>query len=97
MKLILTQRSPLCLLFILSGTLFVFFNIDDSPFPRVNNNNIADLDVFIQTLKKSFPNLMYLSMLKNPACPELIAEDHKRYRSELYRFSVFGPSAGAMS
>jgi len=50
----------------------------------VNNNNISDLKLFLDCISKSFPNLTYLSMLKNPACPNYFTgkdfEDYKRYR-----------------
>jgi len=50
----------------------------------VNNNNISDLKLFMDCISKSFPNLTYLSMLKNPACPNYFTgkdfEDYKRYR-----------------
>jgi len=50
----------------------------------VNNNNIDDLKAFLDCLAKSCPNLTYLSMLKNPACPNYFVgkdfEDYQRYR-----------------
>eukprot|EP01114_Cavostelium_apophysatum_P005941 TRINITY_DN17121_c0_g1_i1.p1 TRINITY_DN17121_c0_g1~~TRINITY_DN17121_c0_g1_i1.p1 ORF type:complete len:249 (-),score=55.61 TRINITY_DN17121_c0_g1_i1:31-777(-) len=50
----------------------------------VNNNNISDLKVFLDCISKAFPNLTYLSMLKNPACPNYFTgkdtDDYKRYR-----------------
>jgi len=50
----------------------------------VNNNKIDDLKVFMDTISKSFPSLTYLSMLKNPACPNYFngkdSEDYQRYR-----------------
>jgi len=50
----------------------------------VNNNNISDLKTFMDAIAKSFPNLTYLSMLKNPACPNYFngkdSDDYKRYR-----------------
>jgi len=50
----------------------------------VNNNNISDLKTFMDAIAKSFPNLTYLSMLKNPACPNYFTgkdmDDYKRYR-----------------
>jgi len=50
----------------------------------VNNNNIDDLRVFMDSVSSSFPNLTYLSMLKNPACPNYFMgkdnEDYQRYR-----------------
>jgi len=35
----------------------------------VNNNNIANLIIFIDKLVENTPNLKFLSMLKNEACP----------------------------
>jgi len=50
----------------------------------VNNNNISDLRVFLDCITNAYPNLTYLSMLKNPACPNYFTgkdfEDYKRYR-----------------
>jgi len=50
----------------------------------VNNNNITDLRVFLDCVCKAYPNLTYLSMLKNPACPNYFTgkdfEDYRRYR-----------------
>jgi len=50
----------------------------------VNSNNIDDLKIFLDCVSNSFPNLTYLSMLKNPACPNYFTgkdfEDYKRYR-----------------
>jgi hypothetical protein len=50
----------------------------------VNNNNISELKVFLDSVSKAFPNLTYLSMLKNPACPNYFTgkdhDDYKRYR-----------------
>jgi len=50
----------------------------------VNNNNIDDLKTFLDCIEKAFPNLTYLSMLKNPACPNYFtggdADDYQRYR-----------------
>jgi len=50
----------------------------------VNNNNVTDLKVFLDCVAKAFPNLTYLSMLKNPACPNYFTgkdyDDYQRYR-----------------
>lgn len=50
----------------------------------VNSNNITDLKAFLDCLTKSCPNLKYLSMLKNPACPNYFVgkdfDDYQRYR-----------------
>jgi len=50
----------------------------------VNGNNIDDLRLFMDGVSSSFPNLTYLSMLKNPACPNYFmgkdSEDYQRYR-----------------
>jgi leucine-rich melanocyte differentiation-associated protein len=51
----------------------------------VNNNNISDLEVFIESVVVAFPNITYLSMLKNPACPnQLIGKDQDQYRRYRY-------------
>jgi len=50
----------------------------------VNNNNIDNLKIFMDFVSKNLPNLTYLSMLKNPACPNYFNgkdfEDYQRYR-----------------
>lgn len=50
----------------------------------VNNNNITDLKMFIDNIKDKFPQLTYMSMIKNPACPNEItgkdSDDYQRYR-----------------
>jgi len=58
----------------------------------VNNNNISDLKVFMDCVLKAFPNLTYLSMMKNPACPNFFtggdSDDYQRYRFYvLYRLT----------
>eukprot|EP01094_Clydonella_sp_ATCC50884_P020780 TRINITY_DN4389_c4_g1_i2.p1 TRINITY_DN4389_c4_g1~~TRINITY_DN4389_c4_g1_i2.p1 ORF type:complete len:272 (+),score=79.44 TRINITY_DN4389_c4_g1_i2:47-817(+) len=53
----------------------------------VNNNDIDDLQVFLDSVVQCFPNITYLSMLKNPACPNpLIGKDQDEYRR--YRLYV---------
>ena len=37
-----------------------------------NNNNITDLSTFMDDVNQRFPNLKYLSMMRNPACPALM-------------------------
>lgn len=63
--------------------------VAEQPFPAnpnlrtlsVNNNEINDLQVFLDRVAEAFPNLTYLSMLKNPACPNpLIGKDQDEYR-----------------
>jgi Leucine-rich repeat (LRR) protein len=50
----------------------------------VNNNRIADLESLLSVLEKNFPKLRYLSILKNPACPNEFTfhdtDDYQRYR-----------------
>jgi len=50
----------------------------------VNNNRISDLKKFLDIVKEKFPNLTYLSMLKNPACTNEFtgrdSDDYQRYR-----------------
>ena len=68
------------------------FLCSEQPFPLiptmttlcVNDNDIKEIDVFLNIVKNSFPNLTYLSMLKNPSCPNYFIgkdqEDYQRYR-----------------
>ena len=37
-----------------------------------NNNEISDLPAFLDDICKKFPNLQYLSLMRNPACPGLM-------------------------
>ncbi len=50
----------------------------------VNDNNIEDIDQWLTCVTNSFPSLTYLSMLKNPACPNYFIgkdqQDYARYR-----------------
>jgi len=50
----------------------------------VNNNHISDLKLFLDSVQGAFPNLRFLSMLKNPACPNYFtgrdSDDYQRYR-----------------
>lgn len=75
---------------------------DKSRFPQLKNlkilscnkNQIEDIHIFIDKVKSLFPNLVYLSLLGNKACPnQLIDEnkdeyDYSRYRKYvIYRLS----------
>ena len=50
----------------------------------VNDNDIADVEQWLTFISDAFPNLTYLSMLKNPACPNYFIgkdqQDYARYR-----------------
>jgi len=54
-----------------------------------NNNNIQYLDRFLASIRGKFPNLKYLSMLKNPCCPNYFVgkgtTDYKKYRAEVVK------------
>jgi len=64
----------------------------EDSFPRIeglktlslNNNKISDLKKFLEIVKEKYPNLTYLSMLKNPACTNEFtgrdSDDYQRYR-----------------
>jgi len=70
-------------------------NIEDDPvLPSIpslrtlslNSNNIENLEVFLPLVSKAFPSLTFLSLLKNPACPnELTGKDQDDYR----RYRIF--------
>uniref|UniRef100_A0A6B2LHR9 U2A'/phosphoprotein 32 family A C-terminal domain-containing protein n=1 Tax=Arcella intermedia TaxID=1963864 RepID=A0A6B2LHR9_9EUKA len=55
----------------------------------VNNNNIQNLDRFLSSVRGKLPNLKYLSMLKNPCCPNYFvgkgSNDYKQYRAEVLK------------
>jgi len=50
----------------------------------LNNNKITDLKRFLEVAKEKYPNVTYLSMLKNPACTNEFtgrdSDDYQRYR-----------------
>eukprot|EP01128_Nolandella_sp_AFSM9_P003941 TRINITY_DN1733_c0_g1_i1.p1 TRINITY_DN1733_c0_g1~~TRINITY_DN1733_c0_g1_i1.p1 ORF type:complete len:253 (+),score=52.29 TRINITY_DN1733_c0_g1_i1:55-759(+) len=50
----------------------------------INHNNISRLDRFLDEIDGKFPKLNYLSMLKNPCCPNYLvgkgSADYKEYR-----------------
>jgi leucine-rich melanocyte differentiation-associated protein len=51
-----------------------------------NKNNVNDIHLFIDRIKVSFPNLTYLSMLGNKACPnQLVDENNDEYDYYRYR------------
>jgi len=62
------------------------------PFPSVptlktlciNDNKVEDIQTFVENVQKAFPNLTYLSLLKNPCCPNYFVgkdfDDYRRYR-----------------
>ncbi|XP_018334531.1 leucine-rich melanocyte differentiation-associated protein isoform X1 [Agrilus planipennis] len=52
----------------------------------LNKNEITDVELLVEKILKSVPNLTYLSLLGNKACPNQLSdsdkdeEDYKRYR-----------------
>lgn len=57
-----------------------------------------DLEILLKQLKKCYPQLTYLSLLGNPACPDQLSnlekdeEDYQRYRYsflEIYHINLF--------
>lgn len=48
------------------------------------HEQITNLEVFLPLVSKAFPNLTFLSLLKNPACPNELTgkdqDDYRRYR-----------------
>jgi len=55
----------------------------------VNNNNIQYLDRFLSSIQGKVPSLKYLSMLKNPCCPNYFVGkgtvDYKKYRAQVVK------------
>jgi len=52
----------------------------------LNSNNISDLEKFLPRVAAAFPHLTFLSLLKNPGCPnELTGKDQDDYR----RYRIF--------
>jgi len=50
----------------------------------VNSNEINQLEIFLDCIENQFPNLIYLSMLKNPCCPNYFvgkgSSEYQKYR-----------------
>ena len=50
----------------------------------VNDNKIEDLEAFLGGVRSAFPNVTFLSLLKNPCCPNYFVgkdqQDYTRYR-----------------
>jgi len=54
----------------------------------LNNNKLSDLVATVASISKTFPNLTYLSMLKNPACPDIYFDDAQAEAYQRYRYYV---------
>jgi len=54
----------------------------------LNNNQISELKPLLDVVEKSFPNLTYLSMLKNPACPNMYFSDGEAEAYQRYRHAI---------
>jgi len=52
----------------------------------VNNNNLVDINTIVDQLASLFPSLQYLSMLKNPACPDMYTDDSQSEPYQRYRY-----------
>jgi len=71
-----------------AGSLATFPQLSSLQTLWINNNQIADLKLFLDAIEKCFPNLSYLSMLKNPACPNLYFSDGEAEAYQRYRYYV---------
>jgi len=54
----------------------------------LNNNKISDINAAMDFLARTFPNLAYLSMMKNPACPNMYFSDGEAESYQRYRYYV---------
>jgi len=54
----------------------------------LNNNKISDINSTMDFISKTFPNLVYLSMMKNPACPNMYFSDGEAEAYQRYRYYV---------
>jgi len=54
----------------------------------LNNNKISDINGAMDFISKTFPNLAYLSMMKNPACPNMYFSDGEAEAYQRYRYYV---------
>lgn len=71
---------------------------ENSNFPKLetlkifscNKNKINDIHIFIDKIKVLFPNLTYLSLLGNQACPNQLIDPNKDdYDYSRYRLNCF--------
>jgi hypothetical protein len=51
----------------------------------LNNNALGDLNEVVASVARAFPNLSYLSMLRNPACPDMYFSDGEALAYARYR------------
>jgi len=54
----------------------------------LNNNKISDINSAMDFLAKTFPNLAYLSMMKNPAVPDMYFSDGETDSYQRHRYYV---------
>eukprot|EP01006_Ploeotia_vitrea_P034104 TRINITY_DN65703_c4_g14_i1.p1 TRINITY_DN65703_c4_g14~~TRINITY_DN65703_c4_g14_i1.p1 ORF type:complete len:256 (+),score=121.86 TRINITY_DN65703_c4_g14_i1:48-770(+) len=54
----------------------------------LNDNELGDLNATMDVISTKFPNLTYLSMLKNPACPNMYFSDGEAEAYQRYRYYV---------
>jgi len=54
----------------------------------LNNNLFSDLKSLMDEIEKKFPNVTYLSMMKNPACPNMYFSDGEAEAYQRYRYYV---------
>lgn len=66
------------------------------PFPMMekletlwlNNNEFADVGAVTNEIRDRYPNLTYLSLLRNPLCPNLYFDQGNEEKYQRYRMSV---------
>jgi len=54
----------------------------------LNNNNLKDINLAMDEVAKIFPNLSYISMMMNPACPNMYFADGESEAYQRYRHYV---------
>jgi len=54
----------------------------------LNNNRISDINSAMDVISKTFPNVIFLSMMKNPACPNMYFSDGEAEAYQRYRYYV---------
>jgi len=54
----------------------------------LNNNNLKDINIAMDEISKIFPNLHYISMMMNPACPNMYFADGESEAYQRYRYYV---------
>jgi len=69
---------------------------DSNDFPKIesletlwlNNNKITDNELIMDLIARCFPNVQYLSMMRNPCCPDIYSSDDQLDAYQRYRYYI---------